>query len=65
MLRYKDSIRLTAKEKRRLESLTGTKIKITSVNQLNQHIDQAIGQYTGEAPEERLLRHILKLQKIT
>lgn len=65
MLKLGNTIRLFEADKRALMSLTGTSPEnINTVDALNNFIDFHTGLYSGNTPEEKLLKHLLESTKI-
>ena len=64
MIRYKNQIRLSEKEKRFLILLTDDTPDVKTVEALNGFIDLHLRKYPGRFPEEKLLRHLLESEKI-
>lgn len=65
MLRLGNQIRLSSKEKRTLTTMTGVQpININTVEALNNYIDFHKRVLSENTPEEKLLAHLLELEKI-
>ena len=65
MIRYKDQIRLNAKDRRRLAQITGALPRnLRTVTEINRYIDARLAQYDDESPESRLLRLLLQDEKV-
>lgn len=63
MIRHDKSIRLTPKEKKEFSNLAGEIPEVKTVEGLNRFIDQSLKQY-GDTPVEKVLKHLLEMQKI-
>jgi len=61
MFRHNNQLRLTAKEQKQLNGLTGNDSSyIKTKDQLNQFINAHLVNFPGRNAEEKLLRHMLK-----
>lgn len=59
MIRSGNRIRLSKKDKEQLIILTGSIPTMNTVDGLTRHIERAKETFSGDSPEEKLLRHLL------
>jgi hypothetical protein len=64
VLRFKNQVRLSQKDKKAIKLLTGDIPNTNTVFGLNRHLESAKIIYSGDSAEEALIRHLIDKYKV-